>query len=132
MDKQIQQVKEFHRAFGSNIGKSPIMPDPKELALRQGLVMEEAFEVCDELMDGKSIEKAAKELTDLLYVTLGAMVSLGLQGVAERCFDAVHISNMSKLDVDGKPIYREDGKVLKGPNYKPADLSFLNQKNLGK
>lgn len=101
------------------------MPSSDELALRQRLILEEAFEVGDELTDGSSLAKTAKELADLVYVTLGTVLSLGLQAEFERCFDAIHVSNMSKLGEDGKPIYREDGKVLKGPNYSPADLSFL-------
>jgi len=124
MEKQLSQVKEFHKAFGSRIGKHPGLPEDKELALRQKLIIEEACEVSDELIEGKSIVRTAKELADLMYVTLGTVLSLGLQSEFERCFDAVHASNMSKLE-DGKPVYREDGKVLKSSSYKPADLSFL-------
>ncbi len=125
MEKQLSQVKEFHKAFGSSIGKRPEMPSSEELTLRQRLLLEEAYEVSDELIEGKCLSAAAKELADLMYVTLGTVLSLGLQTEFERCFDAVHASNMSKLGDDGKPVYREDGKVLKGPNYSPADLSFL-------
>ncbi len=125
MEKQLSMVREFHKAFGSGIGNRPEIPSSDELALRQRLILEEAFEVGDELIEGRCLPGIAKELADLVYVTLGTVLSLGLQGEFERCFDAVHASNMSKLGDDGKPIYREDGKVLKGPNYSPADLSFL-------
>ncbi len=128
MKKQLEQVAEFHRSFGSFIGDSPMMPPSGDLMLRQRLIMEEAFEVSDELIDGASIERVAKELADLMYVTLGTVVALGLQGEFERCFDEVHRSNMSKLDENGNPIYREDGKVLKSKLYTPADLSFLTAK----
>ena len=124
MEKQLSQVKEFHKAFGLRIGKHPSLPEANELTLRQKLIIEEACEVSDELIEGKSIFRTAKELADLMYVTLGTVLSLGLQSEFERCFDAVHTSNMSKLE-DGKPVYREDGKVLRGRDYKPADLSFL-------
>ncbi len=125
MEKQLSQVKEFHKAFGSAIGKRPEMPSSDELALRQRLIIEEAFEVSDELIEGNCLPGAAKELVDLMYVTLGTVLALGLQGEFERCFDAVHASNMSKLGDGGKPVLRGDGKVLKGPNFSPADLSFL-------
>ena len=128
MKKQLDQVAEFQGSFGLFIGDSPSMPPDKGLLLlRQRLIMEEAFEVSDELVDGESIEGTAKELADLVYVTLGTVLTLGLQDQFERCFDEVHRSNMSKLDENGKPIYREDGKVLKSKLYTPADLSFLKQ-----
>lgn len=100
------------------------------LDLRQKLIMEEAAEVFDEferpkLTPNGTIDKArlTKELADLLYVVHGAAVAFGLP--LEPAFVRVHNSNMSKLGEDGKPIYRDDGKVLKGPNYKPADLTDL-------
>ena len=132
MKRQLEQVMEFHTAFGSHIGETPTMPSDPERLLRAGLVIEEAFELDKELLTGKNMPLVAKELIDLLYVTLGTAISFGLQSELERCFDAVHASNMSKLGEDGSPVYREDGKVLKGPNYKPADLSFLNNENPAK
>lgn len=126
------KVKEFHEAFGHPINKEP---DAKEIDLRIDLISEEHKEVQDELNDlwdmayDKDINtneikrKLTKELADLLYVIYGTAVSFGLP--LDEVFDRVHKSNMSKLGDDGKPVYREDGKVLKGNNYKPVDLSDL-------
>jgi predicted HAD superfamily Cof-like phosphohydrolase len=132
----IDQLYEFHNAFNHPIN----VPDPNLslLTLRADLIQEEAKEVneafdnviCGQYelpFDGtdKTVNKAAllKELCDLLYVVFGAAVALGLP--IQEAFNRVHASNMSKLGDDGKPIYREDGKVLKGPNYKAPDLSDL-------
>ena len=124
------KVKEFHEAFGLDIN-SP--PEYKLLKLRFDLIDEEVQEVAEELAALSNARtdvvrhehkvKLTKELVDLLYVTLGAGVALGLPLV--EAFNEVHRSNMSKLGEDGKPIYREDGKVLKGPNYQPAELNKL-------
>lgn len=118
-------VKEFHEAFGAAIDK----PFSKELLrLRERLIMEEATETIAELYDEPSDSGKAltKELADLIYVVVGTAVTFGLP--LEEVFNEVHKSNMSKLGEDGKPIYREDGKVLKGPNYKEPNLDqFFNK-----
>jgi len=90
-----------------------------QMELRRELVMEEANEV----RTAESPEELTKELADLLYVTIGFAVTFGLPLV--EVFERVHQSNMSKLGEDGKPIYREDGKVMKGPNYQPPQLGDL-------
>lgn len=90
-----------------------------QMELRRELVMEEANEV----RTAESPEELTKELADLLYVVYGFAVTFGLP--IDEVFERVHRSNMSKLGDDGKPIYREDGKVLKGPNYQPPDLTDL-------
>ena len=90
-----------------------------QMELRRELVMEEANEV----RTAESIEELTKELADLLYVTYGFAVTFGLP--IDEVFERVHRSNMSKLGADGKPIYRDDGKVLKGPNYQPPKLDDL-------
>ena len=72
------------------------------------------------------LQAVAKELADMAYTLFGTIVSHGLQNEFEKIFDAVHESNMSKLDADGKPIYRADGKVMKSPLYKEPDLRFLH------
>ena len=119
-------VKEFHESFDCPINES--WTDDM-LILRAKLIMEEAEEVVDAL---KKVfgdpqpgceEAVLKELCDLQYVLSGTAVSLGLD--LEEAFTRVHKSNMSKLGDDGKPIYRYDGKVLKGPNYKEPYLSDL-------
>lgn len=133
-------LREFHEKFGAAINK-PL--DMELTKLRSKLIDEEAHETIQELSYENAIEKLSprsklckynfdkmntsahkqklvKELADLMYVTIGAAVTFGLP--LEEVFYEVHKSNMSKLGEDGKPIYREDGKVLKGPNYKEPDL----------
>lgn len=121
-----QKVREFHEAFGAAVDQ----PFDEDLAvLRQNLIDEEVAEVHDELITpftrDKPIDKQklAKELADLLYVTYGTAAAFGIP--IDAVFSEVHRSNMSKLGADGKPIYRDDGKVLKGENYTPPDLSFI-------
>ena len=99
-------------------------PDTETAMLRQRLIMEEAKEVSQELFR-PVINKVAltKELADLLYVVHGTAVAFGLP--LDVVFNRVHESNMSKLGPDGKPLYRDDGKVLKGPNYQPPKLDDL-------
>lgn len=121
------KVKEFHEAFGHPINKPKTH---KDLILRFNLMDEEHNEVANALADldqARTNEEVldskialTKELADVLYVVLGTAVSLGLPIV--DVFDEVHRSNMSKLGEDGKPILREDGKVLKGPNYTEAKI----------
>lgn len=125
--KQLQQVKEWHEAFGVPIGETPYAPDYDRQKLRQKLLLEEIQEFADEMNIAPCVDMraVAKELSDILYILLGTVLEFGLQDEFERCFDEVHRSNMSKLGRDGKPVYREDGKVLKGPDFSPADLSFL-------
>ncbi len=138
MIKQINQVEDFHRAFGAHISSSfeefqtiDEVKYNKILELRKNLISEETREVCAELdPEMIMVETITKELCDLCYVIFGTVVSLGLKEAFEACFDEVHASNMSKLGEDGKPIYRQDGKVLKGPNYFQANLTkFFNGKD---
>ena len=94
--------------------------------LRKSLIEEETKEVVEELeKDDVDMQALAKELADLLYVTYGTIVSFGLQQYMEDVFDEVHASNMSKLGRDGKPIHRDDGKALKGPDYFKADMTKI-------
>ena len=121
-----QTVKEFHKAFGH-----PIEGEWTEelIHLRNLLIEEESNELYEALMDVlynpyEGCEEALlKEMADLQYVLSGMAVALGLD--LEEAFKRVHKSNMSKLGIDGKPVYRDDGKVLKGSNYKEPDLSDL-------
>lgn len=117
-----EKVKEFHRAFGHLIGDEPgWIPGDKE-AMHLKLIAEEAKEVNDAVEDFDFVN-LAQELADLLYVTYSFAIALGID--IDEVFSAVHNSNMSKLGEDGKPIYREDGKVLKGPNYTPPDIEAV-------
>ena len=123
-------VKAFTEAMGQPVGEDITALDNADLLeMRMELIDEEVEEVSQELPtyfpDGGHMDKAAitKELADLLYVTYGFAVTFGLP--IDEVFERVHRSNMSKLGDDGKPIYREDGKVLKGPNYQPPELDDL-------
>jgi len=126
-------AREFSRAFNQPLDNTGTTEDL--LALRYKLLFEEVIELRNEMAiamaeshfkDGiqpKTWERLLKELADVQYVVSGLAVTFGLP--LEEAFNRVHKSNMSKLGEDGTPIYREDGKVLKGPNYAPPDLEDL-------
>lgn len=128
MQKQIAMMKEFHQAFGHPTSRDEGLTIDN-VKLRTKLMSEELHELTEEIWDSEQNNDISphllKEGADLLYVLLGTFVSLGLGDQLIEAFDRVHISNMSKLGEDGKPIYREDGKVLKGPNYKEPVLYDL-------
>ena len=110
----------FMNTFGQEVKKNPSLSTAKINSLRYNLIKEEL----DELkiaIDKKDIIEVADALTDILYVTYGAGHAFGIN--LDKCFDEVQNSNMSKLGRDGKPIYNEFGKVMKGPNYFKPDLS---------
>ena len=130
MYEQLKMMEEFHRAFGHPINEPNLVTwDRHFVSLREKLTEEESDELRDELWNclqtGKIRPNLLKEGADLLYVLLGTFVSLGLGNELIEAFSRVHASNMSKLDENGKPIYRDDGKVMKGPNYKPPTLDDL-------
>lgn len=114
------QVREFHEAFGHPAPKTPSIPNLELAMLRKKLIEEELAEVM-EAIEKKDYTNLLKELCDLQYVLDGFFVVCGMDQAKEEGFMLVHRSNMSKLGEDGKPVYREDGKILKGPNYKPVD-----------
>lgn len=113
------KVKQFMETFGQEVKTEPNLSTLEIQALRVDLIKEELGELIEALAD-KDIVEVADALTDILYVTYGAGHSFGLD--LDACFDEVQRSNMSKLDADGNPIYREDGKILKGENYFEPDL----------
>lgn len=114
------KVLEFHKAFGLHIAPGPgLINNQAVRSLRVRLLNEEFGEYL-EGEDNNDFYNIAKELADILYIAFGTAVAYGIP--LEAVFDEVHRSNMSKLGEDGKPIYREDGKVLKGPNYTQADV----------
>jgi len=129
MIKQLNQVKEFHEKFGIHIGTDLGDIDGFTATLRASLIAEEAKEVNIAIWN-EPIENITKELCDLLYVTYGTILAYGLQNKIEDCFNEVHKSNMSKLGRDGKPVYREDGKLLKGDNYSQADIKSILEGNV--
>ena len=114
----------FMKTFGQEVKDKPSFSTDKINELRLSLIQEELNEL-KEAMNNKDLIEVADALTDLLYVTYGAGHAFGID--LDKCFDEVQNSNMSKLDENGKPIYNESGKVMKGPNYFKPDLSkFVN------
>jgi predicted HAD superfamily Cof-like phosphohydrolase len=114
-----EMVREFMNAFGQEVKTDPELPSKKVQTLRVKLIAEELQELRDALK-GKDIVEIADALTDILYVTYGAGLAFGID--LDKCFAEVQRSNMTKLGEDGKPIYREDGKIKKGPNYESPNL----------
>jgi len=112
-------VKKFMETFGQEVKNKAEFPDEKIQNLRVSLIEEELSEL-KEAIKNKDIKEVADALTDILYVTYGAGHAFGVD--LDQCFDEVQRSNMSKLDENGKPIFNEDGKVLKGPNYFKPNL----------
>ena len=115
-----ESVKKFMETFGQEIREKAGFPNEKITTLRYDLIKEELDEL-KEAMKNKDIKEVADALTDILYVTYGAGHAFGVN--LDKCFKEVQNSNMSKLDPDGKPIYNDTGKVMKGPNYFKPDLS---------
>ena len=118
-----ERVKKFMETFGQEIKEKASFPNDKITSLRYDLIKEELDEF-KEAIDKKDIKEVADALTDILYVTYGAGHAFGID--LDKCFEEVQNSNMSKLGNDGKPIYNENGKVMKGPNYfKPNLKKFV-------
>ena len=115
-----ESVRKFMETFGQEIKEKPGFPNDKIVSLRFNLIKEELEEL-KEAMKNKDIKEVADALTDILYVTYGAGHAFGIN--LDKCFQEVQKSNMSKLGVDGKPIYNDKGKVMKGPNYFKPNLS---------
>ena len=115
-----ERVKKFMETFGQEIKEKASFPNDKITSLRYDLIKEELDEF-KEAIDKKDIKEVADALTDILYVTYGAGHAFGIN--LDKCFEEVQNSNMSKLGKDGKPIYNENGKVMKGPNYFKPNLS---------
>jgi|TARA_B110000967_G_C18308286_1_gene281713 predicted HAD superfamily Cof-like phosphohydrolase len=121
-----KKVKTFMETFGQEVKNQPSFSTEKINKLRYDLIKEELNELKIAL-ENKDFLEVADALTDILYVTYGAGHAFGID--LDKCFDEVQNSNMSKLDENGKPIYNEDGKVMKGPHYFKPDLKkILNSK----
>ncbi|MDC0514166.1 nucleoside triphosphate pyrophosphohydrolase family protein [Pelagibacteraceae bacterium] len=115
-----QGVKKFMQTFGQEIKDKAEFPNEKIVQLRYELIKEELEEL-NQAIKERDLKEVADALTDILYVTYGAGHAFGID--LDNCFDEVQKSNMSKLGSDGKPIYNENGKVMKGPEYFKPDLS---------
>lgn len=125
MKNKIAAVHEFHTAFKLNIQNKPtinISEDRKKLRFE---LMKEENEEYLEAAQNNDIVEVADALGDMLYILCGTIIEHGMQDKIEEVFNEIQRSNMSKLGEDGKPIYREDGKVLKGPNYFKPDFSKI-------
>tara|TARA_R110002020_G_scaffold293535_5_gene509093 strand:- start:13945 stop:14334 length:390 start_codon:yes stop_codon:yes gene_type:complete len=125
MKKRIASVHEFHTAFGLGINEKPHADLGKaKNMLRYNLMKEENEEYLEAANAGDLIE-VADALGDMLYILCGTIIEHGMQDKIEEVFEEIQRSNMSKLGEDGKPVYREDGKVLKGPNYFKPELKRI-------
>jgi predicted HAD superfamily Cof-like phosphohydrolase len=127
MISNFERAGDFMEAFGQEVLDKPTLPDFNLAELRIDLIQEELQELIDAL-DAKDIVEIADALTDILYVTYGAGHSFGID--LDECFLEVHRSNMTKLGEDGRPLYRPDGKVMKGPNYETPQLAKIILENI--
>ena len=114
-----EDVKTFMKTFGQIVRTKPQFPDKDTMQLRYDLIKEELNEL-EQAMKAKDLKEVADALTDILYVTYGAGYAYGIN--LDKCFKEVQRANMSKLGKDGKPIYNDRGKVMKGPNYLAPNL----------
>ncbi len=126
MKKQLDSVKEFHEAFGQANGLYVKNLTQDEFELRYRLMAEENDEYLQACKDN-NIDEIADALGDQLYILCGTILKHGLQHKIQLIFSEIHRSNMSKLDADGKPILREDGKILKSNRYFPPDIKKILQ-----
>lgn len=127
--KPIEAVTKFHESYGLGIEHTPKANLPKNISeLRFNLMKEENEEYLQAAQDEDLIE-IGDALGDMLYILCGTIIAHGFQDKIESIFDEIQRSNMSKLGADGKPIYRKDGKVMKGPNYFKPDLKKILMKD---
>ncbi len=125
MQDAIRKVQLFHEAFGVPVANAPAGAIPAELRALRISLLEEELEEYKLASAAGDIVAVADALTDLAYVLFGTYVTHGLQDAADALFDEVQRSNMSKLDENGRPIYREDGKVLKSAQFSEPDLGAI-------
>ena len=127
MQEQLDSLLEFNNSFDVKYSVKPTLIPIEEYTLRYNLMKEETDEYLSACASGNIVE-IADALADQLYILCGTITAHGMQGIIEDIFAEVHRSNMSKLGEDGKPILREDGKILKGDNYfKPNIKQFINK-----
>jgi len=128
MKKRINSVKEFHEAFGLGMKEEPTADLGKAKNLLRFHLMKEENEEYLEAANDNDLVEVADALGDMLYILCGTIIEHGMQHKIEEVFTEIQRSNMSKLGADGKPIYREDGKVLKGPNYFKPNIQNIFKK----
>ena len=130
MKKQLDHVEKFHDTFGiTNKYQPEARVGEDTISLRHRLMAEENEEYLEAALAGDAVE-VADALGDMMYILCGTILSHGMQHIIEEIFEEIQASNMSKLGADGKPIYREDGKVMKGPNYFKPDIGAILEKQL--
>ena len=130
MKKQLDHVEKFHDTFGiTNKYQPKAVVGEDIIALRHRLMSEENEEYLEAAKAGDLVE-VADALADMMYILCGTILSHGMQNIIEEIFEEIQASNMSKLGADGKPIYREDGKVMKGPNYFKPNISAILDNHL--
>jgi predicted HAD superfamily Cof-like phosphohydrolase len=125
--EKIRSVEEFHEVFQIGNAPAPTLISERDYMLRFNLIKEENEEYLDACKKGDMIE-IADALGDQLYILFGTILKHGLQHKIEEVYDEIHRSNMSKLDENGQPIFREDGKILKSNNYFKPDITTVLQK----
>lgn len=127
MEKQLEQVKEFHEKFLQDMNTTPELLSIEESRLRFKLMDEENVEYLDAAKD-EDIVEILDAFADQLYILCGTILKHGLQDMIIPAFDLVHANNMAKLGPDGKPIFREDGKIIKPENFQKVELKTLFEK----
>ncbi|SFW67691.1 Predicted phosphohydrolase, Cof family, HAD superfamily [Sinomicrobium oceani] len=125
MKRKLEAVAEFHEAFGLGVAENPRADiGSRKIDLRFNLMAEENEEYLEAAKNNDLVE-VADALGDMLYILCGTILEHGMQHKIEEVFEEIQRSNMSKLGTDGKPIYREDGKVMKGPDYFKPDIAKI-------
>ncbi|MFK8283042.1 pyrophosphohydrolase domain-containing protein [Capnocytophaga cynodegmi] len=125
MQNKLKSVADFHKAFGLGIKQEPMVNLKDEIINLRFKLMAEENEEYLEAARNKDIVEVADALGDMLYILCGTIIEHGLQHKIEEVFSEIHRSNMSKLDENGNPIYREDGKVMKGANYFKPNIAKI-------
>lgn len=125
MKKQLDSVKKFHSSFGLGISETPKASLGEAVNLLRYNLMKEENEEYFEAVHNNDLTEVADALGDMLYILCGTIIEHGLQYKIEEIFDEIQRSNMSKLGADGLPIYRKDGKVMKGPNYSKPNFTKI-------
>lgn len=125
MKNQLEAVQLFHESFGLGVGQAPKASLGEAVNMLRYNLMKEENEEYLEAVQNNDLTEVADALGDMLYILCGTIISHGLQHKITEVFEEIQRSNMSKLGHDGKPIYREDGKVMKGPNYFKPDFRVI-------
>jgi predicted HAD superfamily Cof-like phosphohydrolase len=125
IEKPIAAVEKFHETYQLLSNHSPTVAIPEAIKTLRYELMKEENEEYKEAVDNNDMVEVADALGDMLYILCGTIITHGMQHKISEVFEEIQRSNMSKLGLDGKPIYREDGKVMKGPNYFKPDIAKI-------